>query len=173
MDERKKTSILYHIGNYKLEYDVVHDYGKMCGIFNNGVESVKDYLIGVWNETREKLMHEQNLNVLDLERVVSKEDFGVTFNVSEKKEPIFFISFPDYNNNIAESSCVAFAITERGPRFFTMEHQLDISGNSEEFVFGEFEFDYLSNKFSHTNYGQLSRRTVTNFATRVLDILND
>ena len=171
MDEKNnKTSILYNIGNYKLEYDVIHDYGKMCGIFNNGPEAVKEYLVDIWNETRENLMKQNDVKVLDVERVVSKDDFDVTFNMSTKKEPVFFITLPNYNNWLSESLCIAFAITENKPRFFTMEHHQS-GNNEEEFVLGEIEFRYLTNDFQHNNYGTLERKTVSNFATRVLEIL--
>lgn len=166
-----KTSILYHIGNYKLEYDVIHDYGKMCGLFNNGPESVKEYLVSIWNETREYLLKKDNLKILDVDRVISINDFNVTFNISSKKEPVFFITFPNYNNNLSENMCVAIAITEDKARFFTMEHQAVLDGTSDEFVFGEMEYKYLAKTFKHINYGNLERGTVTNFATRVLDIL--
>jgi len=171
MDKDNRTSILYQISNYKIEYDVIHEYGKMCKIFNNGPEAVKDYLVDTWNETRENLMNREDIEVLDIERVISKQDFKVTFNLTSKKEPVFFITFPEYNNHISESMCVALAITEARPRFFTMEHKLGINGTDEEFSLGEIEFKYLTNEFRHNNYGILERKTVTNFATRVLNLL--
>ena len=143
----------------------------MCNIFNKGPEAVKEYLVAIWTETRENFMKRDDIKVLDIDRVISKEDFNITFNMSSKKEPIFFITFPDYNNNLAESKCVAFSITNEKPRFFTMEHRIGLYGAEEEYIFGEFEFSYLNNNFNHKNYGPLKRNTVENFATRVLDIL--
>ena len=174
MDENvKETSILYQVGNYKIEYDFVQDYGRMCSIFNKGPEAVKEYLVAIWTEIRESFMKRNDIKVLDIDRVISKEDFSVTFNISSRKEPIFFITFPSYNNNIAESKCMAFSITNKKPRFFTMEHKVGFEGTDEEFVLGEFEFDYLNNSFIHKNYGTLERNTVENFATRVVDMLEE
>ena len=168
--EENKTSVLYHIGNYKLEYDVIHDYGRICGIFNKGPEAVKEYLVDIWNETRENLMKRTDIKVLDVDRVISKNDFNVTFNMTSKKEPVFFITLPDYNNSLAESLCVAFAVTEQKPRFFTMEHK---SNSDEEFILGEMEFKYLTNEFSHSNYGILDKKAISSFATRVLNMLEE
>lgn len=170
-ENEKKTSILYQIGNYKIEYDFIHEYGKMCSIFNKGPEAVKEYLVSIWTDTRESLMGREDLKVLDIDRVISKDDFNITFNMSSKKEPIFFITFPDYNNNIAESKCIAFSITNDRPRFFAMEHRVAFEGTSDDYIFGEFEFSYTGNNFKHTNYGLLERNTVENFATRVLDMI--
>lgn len=162
----ENTSVLYNIGNYKLEYDVIHDYGRICGILNSGPEAVKEYLVGAWNETRENLMNNKDINVLDIQRVVSKEDFDVSYNLSSKKEPVFFITLPDYNNNLSESKCVAVAITETRPRFFTMQYA------NGEYSLSEIEFKYLENRFTSNSYGMLEKDTIANFATRVLDILN-
>ena len=162
----EKTSVLYNVGNYKLEYDVIHDYGKICGILNSGPDAVKEYLVGVWNETREKLMNNQDVNVLDIQRVVSKDDFDISYNLSSKKEPVFFITLPDYNNNISESKCIAVAITESKPRFFAMQYDKD------DYSFSEIEYKYSTNIFVSNNFGNLEKNTVTNFATRVLDMLN-
>ena len=162
----KKTSVLYNFGNYKLEYDVIHDYGRICGVLNSGPDALKEYLVGLWNETREGLMNSQDVNVLDIQRVVSTDDFDVSYNLSSKKEPVFFITLPDYNNNISESKCIAVAITEEKPRFFSMQY------NKNDYSFSEIEFKYLTNKFVSNDFGLLEKNTITYFATRVLDMLN-
>lgn len=167
----KKTSILYHLSNRKLEADIIFNFGEIISIFNRGPEFVKEYLLDSWNDVKTQLLEYSDIKILDADRIISKDDFNVTFLSTEKEEPIYFVQFPDSSNNIAESKCVAFALTAKCPRMFTMEYYTSFETGESGFVIGEWEFDYVNVEFIHNNYGKLRNKTIEHFVSRVVELL--
>ena len=170
--EKINTSIQYQLSNIELPNDVFANFEEFDALLKSGPDSIKQYLVDQWNAIKEIVKYREDLEIKDLNKEVSKDDFEVTFNKTKNGSPIFFITFPDYNFFDAASKYVAIALTVQGVKYYTYEYSQKLTGEPT-WVIGEF---YIKDgKFAHKNYGTSEDSRMSWFAgfiTSFLETLN-
>ena len=117
--EKMGTSIQYQLSNVYLFNMVYGKWNEFSEKLNKGPQAMKEMLFDAWNEVKENLLKNEELEVWDKDREITKDDFEITMNKTEKGIIIFYIIFPD-TDSPAASKCVALALTPQMPRYFTM-----------------------------------------------------
>lgn len=159
-----KTSISYQVSNIVLRNKIYYHWQEFFDILNEGPDKVKEELLNMWNDTKQKLSADQSIEIVDLNKEVTEKDFDITLNMTKNKVKVFYIAFPDSDEAMAQSKCIALALTDKMPRYLTMEY-FSKEGNEESFMVGEWVLK--DTNFVHQNYGKLASPTIGNFAYRV------
>ena len=155
----KETTIAYQVTNIVLRNEIYGNWDNFIKNLNSGPEVMKQELLNMWNNTREILTKQDNIEILDLDKEVTKESFDITMNTTEDGLKVFYFIFPDADIAFAQCKCVALALTPKAPRYFTMEYF-----SKEKFVFGEW-----TPNGQHSNYGSLDNPTIECFAKNIYD----
>ena len=159
-----KTSIQYYLSNIYLFNKLFYEFEDLMSVINSGPEVFKKNLVEYWNESKDKLALNENLEIEDRFRVVTENDFDVTYNKSDSGSMIFYVTFPDSELYNAESKCVALALTKGRPRYFTMEYFKSFTTGDKGFVYGEFFIDDANHVVGHKNYGARTNVNIANFS---------
>lgn len=162
------TSIQYQLTNIKLPNDVFANFEDFDELLKSGPDSIKLYLLNQWNAIKDIMSYREDIEMKDIDKEISIDDFEVTFNKTKNGSPIFFITFPDYEYNDGASKYVAIAITRQGVKYYTYEYSQKITGGTN-FVIGEF---YIKDgKFAHNNYGTSEDERMSWFAGFITSFL--
>lgn len=167
----KSTSIQYHLTNDYLFKEVFINWDVFVANLNKGPDNMKEYLLNLWNNVKENLKNLDGLEVSDINKEVTVDDFNITFNKSQTGVPVYFFVFPDCDFVDASSKYIALAMTKSKPRYFTLEYSQNYFTKEQNFVMGEFFIE--NNKKTHANYGSIDNSRLAYFAGRVMDILDN
>ena len=185
--DKRGTSIQYQVSNVYLFNMVYGKWNEFADKLNKGPQAMKEMLFDAWNEVKENLLKNEEIEVLDKDREITKDDFEITMNKTKKGITIFYIIFPD-TDSPAASKCVAIALTPQMPRYFTMEYSTALSDlvrmmgedaviemigkdvydnrkERKEFIMGEFVLTQEGVK--HINLGEIPNGTIANFGYHV------
>lgn len=169
MKNQINTSIQYQLSNGKLFQEVFGNWRKFNEELKKGPENVRQWLFDKWNEVKEELKDKPDIILKDLEREVTKEDFGISFQQTKQGTNIFFFIFPDYEYTDAASKCVALVLAPKMPRYITLEYSQSFVTKQKQYVVGEFVLDEKTHQKTHLNYGTVDNDRVSYFAGYVLD----
>jgi len=171
MENKITTSIQYQLSNGKLFQEIFGNWRKFNEELKKGPENMRQWLFDKWYEVKEELKDRPDLILRDLDRKVTKEEFGISFAQTKKGTNVFFFIFPDYEYTDAASKYVALALTPRKPRYITLEYTKRYGTTEKQFVMGEFVFNEEINKKMHKNYGNVDNDRIGYFARSVLDMI--
>ena len=168
----KDTSIAYLLTNKILLEDIFFNWIKFHEILEKGPNAVTKKLFDLWNVSKDKLINIEDLNIIDLDKNPTIDNFDVTSNVTKNNIRIFYFIFPDADIALAQCKCTALVLTPNNPRYFTMEY-FSKTPSEESFFFGEWTINDMKNGFTHKNYGKLNNPTIDNFAKQIHNMLVD
>ena len=169
MEQKISTSVQYQFTNNILFDEIFKGWENFKKHLDAGPDDMKKYLFQRWNESNEMLKKNERLELKDVDKKVSVDDFNITFNKTQNGSSVFFFIFPDYAYRDAASKCVALAFTKNGPKYFTLEYSEHVSNHEPCWVIGEFYID--NGQKQHKNYGTVDNDRITYFAGKVLEIL--
>lgn len=169
-NEKISTSIQYQLTNVKMFKEVFGNWENFNNFLTQGPNIVKMYLLQEWNELKEQLKNNEKLLLKDLDKIVTVNDFDVTFNKTKNGTSVFFFTFPDYEYRDAASKYVALVLTKNMPRYFTLEYSEKIITKELCWVVGEF-FINSDGKIQHNNYGAVDNDRISWFAGYILGLL--
>jgi hypothetical protein len=169
MNEKVSSSIQYQLTNSKLFYSVFTNWEQFYPTLAAGPDKMKEYLYNEWNQVKKDLENSDKFLLKDLDKVVSVNDFDVTYNKTKNGTSVFFITFPDYDYTDAASKYVALALTKEKPRYFTLEYSEHEMTHEKYWVIGEFcvEKDHKV----HKNYGPADNMRLSWFAGYIMGYL--
>lgn len=167
-----ETSIQYQLTNVRFFDDIFFDWKRFDEDLNKGPQYMKQRLFNEWQEIKEMLKKRDDLEVNDIDKVVSEEDFDITLNRTKQGIHVFFFTFPDHEYGDASSKYVALVLAPKMPRFITLEYAHTFDGK-RAYVVGEFMMDEETGKKKHCNYGFLDNDRLSFFAGYVLRILEN
>lgn len=170
MAEKISTSIQYQFSNSTLFYEIFGNWLNFNEHLNKGPETMKKFLLDKWNETKDRIKDNENLIIKDLDKIITEDDFNITFNKTKKGTFVYFFTFPDYEYRDAASKYLALALTPKMPRYFTLEYSESFLTKEPCFVIGEFYLE--DNKRLHKNYGEIDNSRLSYFAGYILGILD-
>ena len=109
------------------------------------------------------------IEIQDLDKIVTADDFNVTYNKTVNGTSVFFFTFPDYDYRDAASKYVALALTKQRPRYFTLEYADDFITHEPYWVVGEFVIE--GNGKAHRNLAHADNQRLTWFAGHIIGFL--
>ncbi len=168
MENKIKTSVQYQVTNVLLFDHVFHNWYMFNQILTMGKDMTKKFLYTEWNRIKDILIKEDRTILSDADKEVTVDDFDA-YALKSSVGPIYFFSFPDYEETDAASKYVALALTFGTPRYFTLEYSYNILENKPSWVIGEFFIK--DNSKRHNNYGSIDNMELENFQKQVIDIL--
>lgn len=166
MNEKIKTSIQYQLTNVRMFKNIFQNWEEFNKVLSSGPDNMKAYLYNQWNDVRNKLKDNDKISLNDVNKVVTINDFDVTFNKTKNGTPVFFMTFPDYEYVDAASKYIALALTKEMPRFFTLEYSEKFATKEKCWVIGE--FCIKDGKVRHMNYGETDNMRLSWFAGYIL-----
>lgn len=166
------TSIQYQLTNVKFFDDIFLDFKTFHQDLGKGPDFMKERLCREWYELKEELKNHSNLIVKDMDKKVTKDDFNVTYNETEKGIPVFFFEFPDYEYNDAASKYVALVVSQKRLSFMTLEYSNNILTGERQYVIGEFYVDEKTDQVSHRNYGTIDNDRLSYFVGYILGMFD-
>ena len=168
-NKRLETSIQYQFTNVRLFNEIFYNWAKFNEILKSGPENMKDYLFSEWNKLASELKKIDKITIKDINKNITRDDFNITFNITDNNIFVFYFSFPNYQYKDAASKYVALALTPNIPRYFTLEYSENIFQEKEVWVVGEFYLE--NNKRSHKNYGQVDNERLSYFSGFIQNLL--
>ena len=163
------TSIQYHVSNILLFNKVFRDWPDFHEHLKSGIKNMQQYLVELWNKTRDELKNNDKLILKDLDKEVTADDFDVTLNVTKNRTVIYYITFPNYEYRDAASKYVALALTPKMPRYFTLEYSEHVTDHTPCWVVGEFVIK--DSKKVHISHQTSDNMRLPWFAGYVLGLL--
>lgn len=172
MNENKiKTSIQYQFTNEKLFYEVLTNWKSFNEILASGPNNMKEYLYSEWNKLADTLKKNDSLEIVDIDKNVTVDDFDVTVNTTSNNIVVFYFTFPNHTYADASSKYVALALTPSMPRYFTLEYGKEMTTGKTTWFVGEF---YIANgKKLHRNYGKVDNMRLSYFSGCVCGLLEE
>ena len=170
MENKISTSIQYQFTNCVFFDELFLHWEEFKMHLDAGPDDMKNYIYQKWNQTKQMLLTKPNLELKDLNKMHSIDEFDVTFNRTQNGSSVFFFTFPDYDFRDAASKCVAIAFTKNGPKYITLEYSENIQTKMPCWVIGEFYVE--NNKRAHKNYGAVDNCRIPFFAGKVLELLS-
>lgn len=169
MENKIKTSIQYQISHVKL-FDEVFRNGQNFGAeLQKGPAVMKEYLLNMWNNLKIELKDNDKFEFNDIDKEVTINEFNITFNKTKNGTSIFFITLPDYEYKDAAAKYIALALTNNGPRYFTLEYSEHVMDHTPCWVVGEWVIN--DGKKVHLNRGSVDNMRLSYFAGRVVGML--
>lgn len=180
MDKKHSTSIQYQLTNRVLFDNIFLHWDEFNNSLVKGPVYMKTYFVDEWNKLKDFLITKniEDVEIKDIDRVVSEDDFDAQLVTTKKNFPVFFFSFPDYEDYIdydsnfidPVSKYVALALTDNLPRYFTLEYSKDYMSGEARYVIGEFYID--GNELAHRNFGSIENKSLEDFAVLVCQYLD-
>lgn len=173
MENKISTSIQYQYTNVKLFREIYTNWKEFDSYLSKGPEVMKDYFVNEWNKLKDELIKKDNLILKDLDKIVTRDDFDITYNETKNNNLVFFFSFPNYEYRDGASKYVALALLSDTFKFFTLEYSQNFLTKDLSFVVGEFLVDKETGHVKHNNYGQVDNDRLSYFAGRVIGVLEE
>lgn len=168
---KRKTSIHYFLAHMEIRNLVFEDWTKFNQLLSQGPEVLKEYFCDLWEKQKNKFLDRYDLEVLDLDREIKKEDFGISYSVLDKELKCFNFIMPKPLTDYGQAVCISVVLTSRIPRYFTLEYSKNFNGQNC-YVVGEWQIDFENNDYMHKNYGALDTSNTADFLGRINSILD-
>ena len=149
-----KTSIHYQLAHVKLRAEVFEKWKEFTVKIKEGPQNFNKYLVALWNEVKEILKDNEQLDVMDINREVTEKDFTASFL---KDKDIFYIIMPKVNG-YAEAQSIFICFGKEKIRYFTVELCKNKMQGIDYWVLGEWLIN--NNQYIHNNYGKVDPRYI-------------
>ena len=166
---KRRTSIHYFIAHMKIRNLVFEDWPKLNQLLNQGPEALKQYFCELWSKVKEEFKYRDDLEIIDMDKEVSMEEFEITYSVLSNNINAFAFVMPKPLTDYGQAECVSLVLGSKIPRYFTFE--LSEKVNAEKcYVIGEWQIDFENNDYKHRNYGAIDEPNIGRFLGRVSKI---
>lgn len=169
---KRKISIHYFLAHMEIRNLVFEEWPKFNELLAKGPESLKEYFCFIWNKQKEKYKDRYDLEVLDIDREIKEEDFGVSYSVLNKELKAFNFTMPEPLTDYGQAVCISIVLTSRMPRYFTLEYSKHPNGE-DCYIVGEWQIDFENNDYMHKNYGTIDKPNIGEFLGKINEVLNE
>lgn len=163
---KKETSRAYITTHIFLRDNIYYHWKSFYNHLIDGPEHMIQYLLDMWNNINKDTIN-PNFHLIDIDRAVTKDDFAI-FTQHINNTTVFFFCFPEPDSYQAQAKCVALALCEDIPRYFTMEISYQ---RGEQKVYMVCEWCPEKDNFIHNNYGAMKEDSIDEFVDKVADLL--
>lgn len=168
---KRKISIHYFLAHMEIRNLVFEEWLKFNELLSEGPEALKEYFRFLWNRQKEKYKDRHDLEVLDMDRKIKKEDFEVSYSVLDKELKAFNFIMPKPLTDYGQAPYISIVLTSRMPRYFTLEYIKNANGE-DCYVVGEWQIDFENNDYMHKNYGTINTSSINEFLKKINSILD-
>ena len=171
-EEKKKltTSVQFNFSAGRLLSNVYNRWDEFNSVLGAGPASFKEYLVKEWNKLKSDLLADPNIELKDVNKEVTVNDFDITINKTKKNTPVFFITLPDYDYRDASGKFIALALTDYKPRYFALEYSEEKDTHKPAWVIGELRIE--NKDIQHRFVGVSDNMRMTWFAGYILSLLD-
>ncbi len=167
----EKSSIHYIMSHEKIRNLVYEEWEKMCLLINQGSDVIKEYFCKLWNETKQELEYEDDIDIIDLDRQIKPSDFEISYSVLDNGMQSFNFIMPIPVTDNGQTVCLTLVITNGMPRLFTLE--LSVNKEQEKFYsIGEWQIDFKNNDYIYRHYESINQPIIGEFVGKINKILN-
>lgn len=169
---KRKTSIHYLLTHMEIRNLVFEEWTKFNKLLSEGPKALKEYFCFLWNKQKEIFEARYDLEVIDIEKEINEENFGVSYSVLDKELKSFNFTMPEPLTDYGQAVCVSVILTSGIPRYFTLEYSKNANGEIC-YVVGEWQIDFENNDYMHKNYGTIKSGNIGEFLGKINEILNE
>ncbi len=166
----EKTSINYIMANEKIRNLVFEEWEKFNLLINQGPDILKKYFCKLWDETKMELEYLDDIDVIDLDKKIKPEEFGVSYSILDNEVKILNFIMPKPVNNYGQAVYISAILTSKIPRFFTLEFNNNLNG-IPSYIVGEWQIDFQNNDYIHKRYGTIEKSNIGEYLGIINQIL--
>ena len=163
------TSIHYIMAHEKIRNLIFEEWEKINLLLEQGPDVIKEYFCKLWNETKQELEYEDDIDVIVIDREINTSDFEVSYSILENGIKTFNFVMPKPLTESGQVVCLSLVITRGLPRLFTLE--LDKNANGEDYLIGEWKIDFEINDYLHIVYATIPNPIMGNFLAEINNML--
>lgn len=166
---KRKVSIHYFLAHMDIRNLVFEDYDKFNQLLNDGPDALKEYFYLLWNNKRKDFQDRYDLDVIDYDKEISKDDFGISYSILDNGQKVFNFLMPKPLTDYGQAIYISIVITSRIPRFFTLE--FTNKNGTSAYLVGEWQIDFDNNDYMHKNYGTIDEPEIGKFLGKINDVI--
>lgn len=163
------TSIHYIMTHEKIRNLIFEEWEKINLLLEQGPDVIKEYFCKLWNETKQELEYEDDIDVIDIDRKIKPSDFEVSYSILGNGIKTFNFIMPKPLIESGQVVCLSLVMTKNIPRLFTLE--LEKSKNGEDYLIGEWKIDFESNDYLQKKYGTIDKPIIGEFLREINEIV--
>lgn len=163
--EKRKVSIHYYFVHNKIRNFIFEECEKVNELLLKGPEEIKKYFCFLWNEVRDELNDRQDLEIIDNDKEIKPEDFGVSYSILNSNIKVFNFIMPKPVKEINQAECVSLVLTPKIPRVFTLEV------GEEGYIIGEWKIDFEENDYVRISHGKIETSNISEYLREINNIL--
>ena len=169
---KRKASIHYFLAHMQIRNLVFEEWTKFNELLSQGPEALKDYFCMLWNKQKEEFIDRYDLDVIDIDKEIKKEDFGISYSVLDKQIKVFNFTMPKPITDYGQAVCISIVLTSKLPRYFTLEYTKNSDGQ-DCYVVGEWQIDFENNDYMHKSYGSIENQNTGEFLGKINENLSN
>ena len=158
--EKRKVSIHYYFVHNKIRNFIFEECEKVNELLLKGPEEIKKYFCFLWNEIKEELNSGKDLEIIDNNKEIKPQDFGVSYSILNNTKVFNFI-MPKPVTEINQAECISLVLTPKIPRVFTLE--LGETG----YIIGEWKIDFEENDYERISHGKIETSNISEYLKRL------
>jgi len=163
--EKRKVSIHYFLAHNKIRNFIFQECEKVNELLLQGPEEIKKYFCMLWNEVRDDLNDRQDLEIIDNDKEIKPEDFGVSYSILNSNIKVFNFIMPKPITQINQAECISLVLTPKIPRVFTLEL------GEEGYIIGEWKIDFEENDYVRISHGKIENNKISEFLSRISETI--
>lgn len=167
---KRKISIHYFLAHMEIRNLVFEEWPKFNELLSQGPGILKEYFCFLWNKKKEEFDDRYDLDVVDINKEINNNDFGVSYSLLNKELKAFNFTMPEQITDNGQAVCVSIVLTSRIPRYFTLEYMKNSVGE-DCYVVGEWQIDFENYDYMHKNYGTIKSANISEFLSKINEIL--
>ncbi len=168
---KEKSSIHYIVAHEKIRDLVFYEWEKMILLLNQGPNSLKHYFCKLWNETRQEVEYEDDIDIIDIDRQIKPDDFNISYSILDNEIKVFNFIMPKPVTCYGQVVYLSLVITNGIPKFFTLELGNKVNVGDCYFIC-EWKINFENNNYVHKNYGIIDEPIIGKFLGKINEIVN-
>ena len=168
---KRRTSIHYFIAHMEIRNLIFEKWIKFNQLLNQGPQALQEYFCDLWNKSRESFKNREDLEIIDMDKIVSPNDFEISYSLLNNNIKVFTFVMPKLSTDYAHAVCVSVVLSSKIPRYFTYESSENID-KENCYVIGEWQIDFENNDYKHKNYGSIDEQSIGKFLGRINEIIS-
>ncbi|MBQ3145215.1 MAG: hypothetical protein IJB90_01305 [Clostridia bacterium] len=162
---KRKVSIHYFFAHNKIRNFIFEECEKVNELLINGPDEIKKYFCLLWNELKNELNNGQDLEIIDNDKQIKPDDFGVSYSILKNNIKVFNFIMPKPVTEINQAECISLVLTPKIPRVFTLE----LGENC--YIIGEWKIDFEENDYVRISHGKIPIFSMSEYLQKVNQIL--
>lgn len=163
--EKRKVSIHYFLVHNKIRNFIFEECEKVNELLLKGPEEIKKHFCFLWYEMKDKLSDSKDLEIIDNDKEIKPEDFGVSYSILNSNIKVFNFIMPKPITEINQAECISLVLTSSIPRVFTLEL------GEQGYIIGEWEIDFEENDYVRISHGKIETSNISEYLREISNIL--